>query len=134
VVPFLEIDHMNTKVRFASLLGFLAVCSVATVQAQALPQGVTQAMITQGKEIYSKSGLCYACHGPEGKGLVGPNLTDDVWLHSKGSFDEIVHQITVGVTKEESKTGVPMPPKGGSAITDEEIRAVAAYTWKLSHP
>jgi mono/diheme cytochrome c family protein len=134
VVPFLEIDEMNTKIRFVSLLGSLAVFSVASIEAQALPQGVTQAMITQGKEIYSKSGLCYACHGPEGKGLVGPNLTDDVWLHSKGSFEEIVNQIKVGVTKEESKTGVPMPPKGGSAITDDEIRAVAAYTWKLSHP
>ncbi|TFH66996.1 MAG: cytochrome c [Gemmatimonadales bacterium] len=123
---------MNTKTRFALLLGSLATFAVVSVEAQALPQGVTQAMITQGKEIYAKSGLCFACHGPEGKGLVGPSLTDDVWLHSKGTYEEIVHQTTVGVTAEESKSKVPMPAKGGSSITDDEIKAVSAYVWSLS--
>jgi len=26
-----------------------------------------------------------------------------------------------------------MPPKGGSAITDEQLKAVAAYVYSLSH-
>jgi mono/diheme cytochrome c family protein len=90
-------------------------------------------MVDKGKEIYSKQGLCYACHGQDAKGLVGPNLTDDVWLHSKGSIDELVKQIAAGVTKEQSKSGVPMPPKGGSSISDEEVKAVAAYVYTLSH-
>jgi cytochrome c5 len=42
-------------------------------------------------------------------------------------------QIAKGVTKEESKTGVPMPAKGGSSISDDEVKAVAAYVWSLSH-
>jgi mono/diheme cytochrome c family protein len=63
---------------------------------------------------------------------VGPSLTDDVWLHSKGTYEEIVHQTTVGVTAEESKSKVPMPAKGGSSITDDEIKAVSAYVWSLS--
>lgn len=123
---------MNAKTRFAVLFCSLALAGGAA-EAQALPDGVTQAMITKGKEIYSKAGLCYACHGPEGKGLVGPNLTDDVWLHSKGTFPEIVNTTTVGVTAEQSKSKVPMPAKGGSSISDEDIRAVSAYVWSLSH-
>jgi mono/diheme cytochrome c family protein len=123
---------MSAKTRFVVLFCSLALAGSA-VEAQALPAGVTQAMITKGKEVYSKSGLCYACHGPEGKGLVGPNLTDDVWLHSKGGFEEIVQSVAVGVTKEQSKSGVPMPAKGGASISDEDVRAVAAYVWSISH-
>jgi hypothetical protein len=26
-----------------------------------------------------------------------------------------------------------MPPKGGSSITDEEVKAVSAYVYSLSH-
>ena len=26
-----------------------------------------------------------------------------------------------------------MPPKGGSSITDDEVKAVAAYVYSLSH-
>jgi hypothetical protein len=33
----------------------------------------------------------------------------------------------------ESKEGCPMPPRGGSSITDEEVKAVAAYVYSLSH-
>ncbi len=119
--------------RLTVLLALLCPLSAAAVAAQGMPEGVTQAMVDQGKEIYAKQGLCFACHGQEGKGLVGPSLADDVWLHSKGSYPEIVAQIIKGVPKEESKSGVPMPAKGGSSITDDDVRAVAAYVYSLSH-
>jgi cbb3-type cytochrome c oxidase subunit III len=90
-------------------------------------------MVDKGNEIFHKQGLCYACHGQDAKGLVGPNLTDDVWLHSKGTYDDIVKGITAGVTKEESKSGVPMPAKGGSTISDDDVKAVAAYVYSLGH-
>lgn len=124
---------MQRLIRSASVLTVFVLVGTASASAQALPEGVTQAMVDKGKEIYAKQGLCYACHGQEGKGLVGPNLTDEVWLHSKGSFEEIVVQITKGVPKEESKSGVPMPPKGGSSISDDDVKAVAAYVYSLSH-
>ncbi len=124
---------MQRFIRPAGLLTILSLVGALSASAQALPEGVTQAMVDKGKEIYAKQGLCYACHGQEGKGLVGPNLTDDVWLHSKGSLEEIVVQITKGVPKEESKSGVPMPPKGGSSISDDDVKAVAAYVYSLSH-
>jgi mono/diheme cytochrome c family protein len=125
---------MKWILRAALALGALSLVTSKPASAQAaLPQGVTQAMVDKGNEIYHKQGLCYACHGQDAKGLVGPNLTDDVWLHSKGSFDEIVKQIAVGVTKEQSKSGVPMPAKGGASISDEDVKAVAAYVYILSH-
>jgi mono/diheme cytochrome c family protein len=94
---------------------------------------VTAELIAQGEKIYQGAGLCYACHGSNAQGSVGPNLTDSEWLHSKGSFEDIVEQITAGVPKEQSKSGIPMPPKGGSSIGEEEIKAVAAYVYSLSH-
>lgn len=39
---------------------------------------------------------CAACHGPEGQGLVGPNLTDNTWIHG-GTLMEIRHTIDKGV-------------------------------------
>jgi cbb3-type cytochrome c oxidase subunit III len=124
---------MKKFTRLALGLAVAILVQVGTAQAQGLPAGVTQAMVDKGNEVFHKAGLCYACHGQDGKGLVGPNLTDDVWLHSKGSFEELVAQVTRGVTKEESKSGVPMPAKGGSSISDDDVKAVAAYVYSLSH-
>jgi len=110
--------------------------AAAPVQAQAsatLPEGVTPAMVTQGASIFKGQGMCTVCHGIDGKGGVGANLTDATWLHSKGSYEEIVQQITTGVPQKESSNGVPMPPKGGSSINADQVKAVAAYVWTLSH-
>jgi cytochrome c oxidase cbb3-type subunit 3 len=38
---------------------------------------------------------CKVCHGEKGEGLVGPNLTDDYWLH-KGSLNDIYNTIKMG--------------------------------------
>ncbi len=124
---------MKTILRAAMGVALLALVASAPAAAQAIPQGATKEMVAKGNEIFHKQGLCYACHGQDAKGLVGPNLTDDVWLHSKGTYEDIVKQITTGVTKEESKSGVPMPAKGGSAISDDDVKAVAAYVYSLSH-
>jgi mono/diheme cytochrome c family protein len=128
-------NGMKTALRAALALGAFAVLMQTPAHGQtALPAGVTPAMVEKGNQLFHKEGLCYACHGQDAKGLVGPNLTDDVWLHSKGSYEEIAAQVMKGVTKEESKSGVPMPSKGGSSISDDDVKAVAAYVWSLSHP
>ena len=49
--------------------------------------------ITAGADLYSKN--CVACHGDKGQGLVGPNLTDDYWLHG-GSMKDIFKTIKYG--------------------------------------
>jgi len=124
---------MKIIVRAALVLCAFVAVAAAPAQAQGLPAGVTQAMVDKGNAIFHKEGLCYACHGQDAKGLVGPNLTDDVWLHSKGTFDDIVKQTLAGVTKEQSKSGVPMPAKGGASISDDDVKNVAAYVYSLSH-
>lgn len=52
------------------------------------------AAIADGKAIYDR--LCFTCHGKAGEGGIGPNLTDDYWLHG-GAFPEIVKTIKYGV-------------------------------------
>ncbi len=49
--------------------------------------------LTAAKEMFLAK--CKACHGEQGQGGVGPNLTDDYWLH-KGSLNDIFHTIKVG--------------------------------------
>lgn len=47
-----------------------------------------------GKEIYVK--YCAACHGNNGEGLVGPNFTDEYWIHG-GDIKNIFRIIKDGV-------------------------------------
>ena len=92
----------------------------------------TAAVLARGDSVYHGAGNCYACHGSKGEGLVGPSLIDVEWIHSKGTPEEIAAQVTKGIPKEQSKSGIPMPPKGGSTISDEDVKAVAAYVHSLS--
>lgn len=98
------------------------------------PEGVTPARIAEGGKLFKGQGFCFACHDLAGKGAMGPDLTDTLWLHSTGTFAEIVQQIVEGVPRSRSKSGVLMPPRGGSQLDDEQVKAVAAYVWSLSHP
>ena len=110
----------------------LTVPALAAQQAPVLPEGVTPAMIEAGGKLFKGAGLCAACHGMSATGGVGPSLADTAWLHGTGTFEEIVRWITTGVPQAQAKGGMMMPPRGGSAITDAQVRAVAAYVWSLS--
>jgi cytochrome c oxidase cbb3-type subunit III len=123
---------MDIGIRALLLLASAAVSGASPAVAQA-PAAATPAAIAQGDSIFHSKGNCYACHGANAQGAVGPNLTDSEWIHSDGSYDAIVKQITTGVVQKESKSGIPMPPKGGSSITDDEVKSVAAYVYSLSH-
>lgn len=62
---------------------------------------------------------CAPCHGDKGQGLVGPNLTDDAWLHGGSNMD-----ILKGV-----KEGFPAKgmPAWKFILTDDESVAIVAY-------
>jgi cytochrome c oxidase cbb3-type subunit 3 len=49
--------------------------------------------IASGKTIFSQS--CVACHGANGEGGIGPNLTDKYWIHG-GSLNTIYQTIKIG--------------------------------------
>ncbi|HSR43203.1 MAG TPA: DUF4168 domain-containing protein, partial [Longimicrobiales bacterium] len=64
-----------------------------------LPPEVTEETIEEGRAVFSGQGACFSCHGPDGTGTpIGPNLTDETWLHIDGSFDAIVGLVNTGVT------------------------------------
>lgn len=121
------------RVRVLAIVALAWTSPLLAQRADSLPAGVTAAMITDGQKIYAGPGLCSACHGPQAKGIngLGPNLTDAEWLHSDGTYEALVAQVTAGVPASKSKSGVAMPPKGGSPLTEAQIRAVAAYVWSL---
>lgn len=140
---------MNARTRIG-LLASLAITWTAPALAQTSDAAATPAkpeaaaspgaaaayspeLVAKGDVLYHGSGNCYACHGSKAEGLVGPNLTDAEWIHSKGSYEEIVVQINNGVPKEEAKSGIAMPPKGGATLSDDDVKAIAAYVHSLSH-
>lgn len=53
-----------------------------------------KAEIANGETIFKQN--CFACHGKLGEGGVGPNLTDDFWLHG-GSIKDIFTSIKYGI-------------------------------------
>ena len=69
-------------------------------RASAMPDAADIVLLTddfsllEGKGIYDKS--CAVCHLADGRGLVGPNLTDDYWIHGCTMAD-IYNIIVVGV-------------------------------------
>jgi cytochrome c oxidase cbb3-type subunit 3 len=77
--------------------------------------------IAAGKETFVK--LCATCHGNEGQGNVGPNLTDQFWLNG-GGIHNIFHTITEGV-----------PAKGmiswKSQLSPKQIQKVASFILTL---
>jgi len=97
-----------------------------------LPPGVTEATVARGRDLYLGPGICLACHGADGKGPIGPDLTDSLWIHSDGSVAGILETLKSGVSDQASRSGTPMPARGGSGLTDDELAAVAAYVWSLS--
>jgi mono/diheme cytochrome c family protein len=103
-----------------------------TLALDALPDGVTAEMVEAGQQLYA-GGICMGCHGPQGTGsAIGPALNDTDWLHIGGTFPEIVQIITAGVANPRQFAGA-MPPRGGGAFTDDEVRSLAAYIYALSH-
>ncbi|MFW6193020.1 MAG: c-type cytochrome, partial [Gemmatimonadota bacterium] len=79
-------------------------------------------------------GACVTCHGQGGEGIagLGPDLTDETWLHVDGSLASLQERIRTGVPAAISRVGVPMPPRGGVRLTNDQLRAVAVYVWTLS--
>lgn len=56
--------------------------------------GKTEA-ITEGQQLYKKFN-CYGCHGMQGGGGMGPNLTDETWQTGDGSDLNVLSQVRDG--------------------------------------
>ncbi|HWZ46443.1 MAG TPA: c-type cytochrome [Candidatus Saccharimonadales bacterium] len=101
-----------------------------------VPKGATQEMVALGNRIYNGrvgGATCAACHGATGKGSpLGPGLTTNKWLWSDGSYRGIANTIRTGVMQPK-KYRSTMPPLGGAELTNDQVLALAAYVWSLSH-
>lgn len=77
--------------------------------------------LSSGKTIFE--GNCAACHAADGGGGVGPNLTDEYWLHGN-SIKDVFTVIKYGVV---SKGMVPWQDQ----LSPEEIQQVASFVLSL---
>jgi glucose/arabinose dehydrogenase/mono/diheme cytochrome c family protein len=102
-----------------------------------VPPGSTRASVELGDRIYHGrvgGAACTGCHGDHGQGSpLGPDLTGKNWLWSDGSVDGIAKTITDGVSQPKQYRS-PMPPMGGAQLSAEQVKALAAYVWAISHP
>ena len=77
--------------------------------------------LAAGKAVFQST--CFACHGKNGEGGVGPNLTDDYWLHG-GSIKDVFKTIKYG-----------WPEKGMKSWKDDyspsQIAQIASYVKSL---
>lgn len=73
--------------------------------------------ISAGKGVYAQ--YCVACHGQLGEGGVGPNLTDEYWIHG-GGIKNVFTTVTKGV-----------PSKGmiswKSQLSPKQIQQVSSF-------
>ena len=69
------------------------------------------AAAAEGKRLFLKTG-CYACHGHEAEGAVGPDLTDDEWIY-KPTDSMIFNTIAKG------RPGTIMAPFADQLTPDE---------------
>ncbi len=88
-----------------------------------------------GKELYSGKGKCFACHGPEGKGMTAlgaANLTDGIWRFSPGTEEAIAYTIAHGVNdQKDPKTRNAVMPKFSGKMSETDINKLAVYVYKL---
>ena len=87
-------------------------------EAELIAKSTDSSRIEAGKEEYLVK--CMACHGNLGQGLIGPNLTDEYWIHGDGSITQIMEVVNNGIPEK------GMPPWEG-LIPPEMIENVVFY-------
>ncbi len=101
-----------------------------------VPAGATREMVVLGSRVYRGAmggAACTGCHGGTGTGTpLGPDLTAKTPLWTDGSYAAIAKVIAAGVPQPKHYRS-PMLPMGGAQLSPEQVSAVAAYVWALSH-
>ena len=142
-----EIAMLNEKTEMDALVAYMQVIGtsikkkeirvVAEAGARAHeknPLGGDKQAIAHGKKLYEDN--CLMCHGPNGKGDMGPSLADDVFLYVKGDladddYYEIINNGTEAGMVEEGRTAKGgMPPYKGT-LERNDIWSLVAYIRSL---
>ncbi|PWS29557.1 cytochrome C [Pedobacter yonginense] len=96
--------------------------SANTIDESSVKVDKTLAVLQEGRTIFNTN--CVVCHGDKGQGIIGPNLTDEYWLHG-GGISNVFKTIKYGV-----------PEKGMISweknLNPKQMSAVANFVLSLS--
>jgi len=117
----LQYEEYEEEVRLASIQKTELIKSGAFISEETVTQLTDAASLSAGKDIFKTN--CIACHLEDGGGLVGPNLTDEYWIHG-GGIKNVFRTIRDGV-----------PAKGmirwETQLSPKQIQEVASYVLSL---
>ena len=122
----LSLGEYQEELSAAALQRQVLIASQGAIDESKLTQLKDPAAIKSGMENFKK--YCVSCHGAEAGGIVGPNLTDQYWIHG-GGIKNIYATIKMGV-----------PAKGMISwqlvFTPKQIQELASFVLSLqgSHP
>ncbi|WP_375586413.1 cbb3-type cytochrome c oxidase N-terminal domain-containing protein [Cyclobacterium xiamenense] len=94
---------------------------LASIDETTVEFDATTPSIEAGKELYT--GNCAACHAMDGGGGVGPNLTDEYWIHG-GDIKDVFTVVKYGVVE---KGMIPWQDQ----LSPEQMQQVASYVLTL---
>jgi len=89
-----QYDEYAQEVKIASLEREALIKSGAFVNEETVTLLSDATALDAGKNIFQTN--CIACHAADGGGIVGPNLTDDYWIHG-GGIKNVFKVIKYGV-------------------------------------
>jgi cytochrome c oxidase cbb3-type subunit 3 len=117
-----QADEYKTDVAIAKKEIAMALAGKANAVDEASVTAMTDAASLGEGELIFK-GVCAACHGQKGEGLVGPNFTDEYWIHG-GGIKDLFKVIKYGV-----------PDKGmiawSAQLKPVDMQKVASYILTL---
>jgi cytochrome c oxidase cbb3-type subunit III len=116
----LQAAQYQTEMQAGDAIKGAALSKFESTMATLKPES-DEAVLANGRQSYLT--LCAPCHRPDGGGLVGPNLTDDYWIHG-AEFAQSLKVIWDGV-----------PDKGmvtwRGVLKPAEVHAIASYIYTL---
>lgn len=114
-------EEYQDELAQADLQRRIRVAQEGAIDENTLAALTDQASLDFGRDQFKK--YCVSCHGAQGQGLVGPNLTDRYWLHG-GTIRDVYSTIKHGV-----------PAKGMISwqlvFTPKQIQEIASYVLSL---
>jgi mono/diheme cytochrome c family protein len=117
----LSAEEYREEIARADLQRRIVMATEGNIDENTLTALTDPAAVERGGQEFAK--FCLSCHGNKGQGLVGPNLTDDYWIHG-GGIRNVYATIKQGV-----------PAKGMISwqlvFTPKQIQEIASFVLSL---